>query len=229
MQQKKPLLLSGQGNSRIKRNFFLILLTGFCFLFAVPVFSQPEDQIVTYRIRVMGMNVGELTVKQQTFGNEILVEAVTDVEVKIIFTYRVKYLQNCHYRDGALVNSHLQTVRNDKVNSDTKLTKTADGYLLEADGDSKLIHDSITYSGSLLYFTEPKQVSCMYIELNGEKNAVKCVEDHTYVVLDKKGREKNKYVYQDGVLERAELKHTLATIHVERCRQEMTTNTVYAE
>lgn len=200
--------------------YILIILTAF-FLASVPVFSQPESQTIKYNIRVMGINIGELTVKQQKTGNDIVIDVVTDVKVKIIFTYQVKFLQHSLYRDGSLMNSHVQTVKNGNINSDTKLTRDGDAYILVKDGDSTLVHEKITYSGSLLYFNEPKQVSLIYKEISGNKSYIKYIENQTYVVTDEKGRVTNRYVYEKGILDRAEIKHTLATIYMERSESQM--------
>jgi len=194
--------------------YLTVLLTGFGLLVSVSAFSQPANQTIKYDLRVLGMNIGKFTVTQQTRGDEISIEAVTDVKVKIIFTYKVKFLQHTLYKDGMLANSHVETIKNGKVNSDTRLTKEGSAYILVKDGDSTLIHDQITYSGSLLYFNEPEQVPSIYKEISGDKSSINPAGDHTYVVTDEKGRVTNKYEYKNGMLDQAELKHTLATIYM---------------
>jgi hypothetical protein len=186
------------------------------FLFIASVSAQSTDRTAKYRIRVLGMNIGEYTVTQKTMNGDISIEAITDVEVKIIFTYRVRYVQHSLYRHGSLWSCHVQTIKNGKVNSDMQLEKQGEAYLLLEDGDSTFIHDNITYSGSLLYFNEPKEVSDIYNERSGEKKPLKCVADHTYIITDEKDNKTNEYHYKDGILVRAELMHPLATIHLER-------------
>ena len=186
------------------------------FLFMASVSAQSTQRTAKYHIRVLGMNIGEYTVTQETKDGDISIKAITDVEVKIIFTYRVKYVQHSLYRNGNLWSCHVQTIKNGKVNSDMRLEKQGELYLLVEDGDSTVIHDHITYSGSLLYFNEPKKVDIMYNERNGEKKTLKCIADHTYVITDEKNNKTNEYHYKDGVLTRAELKHPLAVIHLER-------------
>ncbi|MDD4190868.1 MAG: hypothetical protein PHI28_06040 [Mangrovibacterium sp.] len=181
-------------------------------------YSRATDRRATYGIEVMGMHIGQYTVNQQTRGNEIRIEAITDVEVNLIFTYRVKYVQNSLYRDGQLWRSHVQTIKNGKVNSDVWLDKQGDRYCLKKDGQSTSIHDSITYSGSLLYFNEPKGVSFLYKERSGEKQALKQVSDHIYILTDGKNKKTNEYEYQEGMLVRAALVHPLATIRLELSR-----------
>ncbi len=192
------------------------LLTGF--FFCVSVFAQSTDRTAKYRIRVLGINIGEFTVNQKAENGEISTEAITNVKVKIIFTYKVKYVQQSLYRQGNLWSSHVKTIKDGKVNSDTWLEKRGKTYLLVSDGDSTFIDEHITYSGSLLYFYEPKDVPYMYKERNGEKNYIKCIAAHTYAATDDKGRETNEYEYEDGILEKAVLKHSIATIYMERIR-----------
>ena len=176
--------------------------------------AQSSERKVKYQIRVWGMNIGEFTVSQKTEGEDISIEAITDVEVKMIFTYRVKYIQQSLYRHETLWSSHVETLKNGKINSDTRLEKQGENYLLTQDGDSALIHDNITYSGSLLYFHEPVQIKDIYKERTGEKNSFRSIDDHTYAMVDEKDNKTNVYEYKNGVLVRAELIHSLATIQM---------------
>lgn len=185
-------------------------------VFSSSASARQTDRTAKYRIRVLGMNIGEFTVNQKNVGDEVRIEAVTDVEVKIIFTYRVKFIQNSIYRDGSLWSSHVQTIKNGKLNSDLRLEKQGDAYLLVEDGDSTFVNENITYSGSLLYFNEPEQVAYLFNERNGEKKPLKCTADQTYVITDEKDNKTNEYNYKDGILDRALLIHPLATIHLER-------------
>jgi hypothetical protein len=189
------------------------------FFFSPSVFAQSTDRTAKYHIRVLGMNIGEFTVNQKTMDKDISIQAITDVEVKIIFTYKVKYIQQSLYRQGSLWNSRVQTIKNGKVNSDIRLEKQGETYLLINDGDTTLIRDNITYSGSLLYFNEPSQVSYIYKERSGEKKPIKCIADHTYRITNGKDSRTNEYEYKDGMLVRAALIHPLAVIHLERSMQ----------
>lgn len=190
----------------------------FLFFFSISVFAQSATQTAGYRIHVLGMNIGEYKVTQESANDQIDIKAITDVEVKIIFTYRVKYIQHSVYRNGSLWSCHVQTIKNGKVNSDMQLKKQGETYLLVEDGDSSVVHDQINYSGSMLYFNEPHRVASMYNERSGEEKSLKQVADHTYVITDEKNNKTNEYHYEDGILTRAELKHPLAVIHLERFR-----------
>jgi len=168
-------------------------------------------------MRVLGMNIGEFTIIEKNDGESISINAVTDVKVKIIFTYRIKYVQESFHKNGNLWQSHVKAVKDGKVDSDVMLKKHNESYLLlKENKDSTLIHDNIRYTGSLLYFHEPAQVSSMYKERTGEKGNMKCTGGNTYVLTDEKGRITNEYEYKDGVLEWAKLKHPVANILMKR-------------
>ncbi|MDD2307167.1 MAG: hypothetical protein PHP53_20860 [Prolixibacteraceae bacterium] len=186
------------------------------FLFFKSVAAQPFEGSAKYQISVWGMNIGEFTVDQKIEGDDIRINAVTDVYVRMIFSYQVKYIQHSLYRHGILWSSQVKTLKNGKINSNTRLDRQTENYLLTKDGDATIINGDITYSGSLLYFQEPKQINCIYNERNGEKNTIKSLDDHTYAIADMKGSKTNIYEYQNGILIRAELIHTLATIHLKR-------------
>lgn len=182
--------------------------------------AQAINQSAKYQILVWGMNIGEFTVEQKTENEDVSVKAVTDVHVRMIINYRVKYVQQSFYRQGILLTSRVETLKNGRIISDTQLEKLGDKYLLNKDGESTAIGGLITYSGSLLYFNEPKQIYNLYNERNGERSSIQNIDTHTYATLDKNGNRSNVYVYQDGILMRAELIHSLAIIHLRRILQD---------
>lgn len=186
------------------------------FFFWGTVFAQPAISEAKYRIRALGMNIGEFTVNQTKLDNEISIDAVTDIEIRIVFSYMVKYTQQSHYQNGNLLKYRVQTLKNGSINSDTQLKRMDEAYLLIKDGDSTWVNKNITYSGSLLYFNEPKQDSLMYNERNGEMKSIQYIAENTYAITDRKGRRTNEYRYKDGVLETAILEHPIATIYMER-------------
>ncbi len=182
--------------------------------FVATMTAQASVRTAKYELRVFGMNIGTFTVNQETIGNEIKTTGITDVKVKVIFTYHIKYVQNSLYRNGILEQSHVETIKNDELNSDTWLKKQSNSYLLVNENDSTTINDEIRYSGSLLYFYEPQKVSSMYKERTGERNTLKQTGDHSYSSTDGDGKTANEYEYKNGILTHAKLKHPLATIHM---------------
>jgi len=184
------------------------------FFLALKLLAQPEERMANYELRVLGMNIGTFSINQKTEGDEIQTTGITDVKIKLIFRYHIKYFQNSLYRDGILWNSRVRTIKNGEPNSDTRLEKQQNSYLLVNDNDSTVIPNRITYSGSLLYFYEPQEVTEMYKERTGERNLIKKTGTHTYITTDDKGRDSNEYEYEGGILTHAKLKHPLATIHM---------------
>lgn len=185
------------------------------FLLANPsIFAQSLE--ASYNIRVLGMDVGKLKVTEERIGNDIIVEAITEVSVRIIFRFRVKYMQNSVYRDGALLQSSILTYKKGKLNSSTHLLREGDGYRLIKDGDTSFVHAKINYSGSLLYFHEPKDITYLYYEFDGVKKPIRKVGDHTYVVKDPRNGRESVFEYKDGVLMSSAIEHRLASIYTER-------------
>jgi hypothetical protein len=163
----------------------------------------------------MGMDVGKITVKQEKIGNKLTVEAISEVEVRIVFKIKVKYIQTSVYENGQLLTSSLKTYKKDEVNSDTRLTKNGNGYILDKDGETSHVNDVIKYSGSLLYFNEPTNITDLYFEINGEKTTVKPLGNHKYEVTDPHNGNLNEYNYKNGMLTNAVIKHSLANVYLE--------------
>lgn len=98
--------------------------------------------------------------------------------------------------DGVLQNAHVKTYKNGKLNSTMKMTLQEGAYQLIIDGDTTTINDSVTYSGSLIYFNEPKAATRIFKERNAEMRQISPEDTHTYVIKNEKGKLLNRYSYE---------------------------------
>ena len=176
--------------------------------------AQTEIKTAVYDIHAMGMDVGTITVNQEIKGDAIFVEAISEVEVRIIFKIKMKYIQTSIYRKGEMQESLLKTYKKDRVNSTTRLTKKDAGYTLDKDGAISYVEDIINYSGSLLWFNEPKDGIDMYFEINGKKTIVKSAGTHEYSITDPHNGNKNEYTFENGMLKQAIIKHAMANVYL---------------
>ncbi len=193
-----------------------LLSVVFVLFFLTPASAKPKGRVAKYKIYMLGANVGEFTVVQTNNNGNIYIEAITDVKVNLLFSYRIKYVQNTVYNQGILQSSHVETYKNGKLNSNMWLRKEKDSYLLINDGDTTIINDPITYSGSLLYFNEPTGINRIYNERGIEMRQINAVSKHVYIIKDEKDREINRYHYEDGILQYAKMKHVLGSIELKR-------------
>ena len=60
--------------------------------FVATMTAQASVRTAKYELRVFGMNIGTFTVNQETIGNEIKTTGITDVKVKVIFTYSYNFV-----------------------------------------------------------------------------------------------------------------------------------------
>jgi len=165
-------------------------------------------------MHMLGAKIGEFSVTQKGENGNITVNAVTDVNIKVLFSYRIKYIQETVYSEGVLQTAHVETFKNDKLNSNMWLKLRDNAYLLIIDSDTTIFEDRITYSGSLVYFNEPLGIPKIYKERTSETQPINAVEEHVYVIEDEKGRELNKYFYENGILKQAFMHHSLGTIEL---------------
>lgn len=200
------------GISRIKCIPILLLV----FSLFISVSTTAKELTSRYNMEMLGARIGEFSVTQKNENGTVEVEAITDVKINLLFSYQVKYIQNTLYEQGVLKSSNVKTFKNGKLNSDIMLKQEKDAYLLIVDGDTTIINDIITYSGSLLYFNEPQGIKRLYKERTAEMRQITSLNEHTYVVNDEKERELNRYIYKDGVLEYAKMQHTLGTLVLKR-------------
>ncbi|MCK5730137.1 MAG: hypothetical protein KAH68_03630 [Draconibacterium sp.] len=202
-------------NSNVKQiRYILGFLLGIMIFTSVS--AKPKELVTKYSIHILGANVGELSVIQINNNGNIDIEAITDIKVSLLFSYRIKYVQNTVYKKGLLRNSNIKTYKNGKLNSNMWIKYNKGQYLLVIDGDTTTINDSITYSGSLIYFNEPKAIKRIYKERTAEMRNITSESEHTYIIKDEKERELNKYYYRDGILHYAIMRHALGNLELKR-------------
>jgi len=205
-----------QGNIDFKT--ILVLLLGI--LFFASVSAKTEELATKYNIQMLGVSIGEFSVTQTSKNGNVNIEAITDVKVNLLFSYRIKYVQKTVYKQDILQSSHVETYKNGQLNSTIWLKREKDSYLLISEKDTSVIHDLIRYSGSLIYFNEPKGIKKIYKERSAEMRPLEAVDEHTYIIKDKKGRELNRYFYENGILQSAKMRHTLGSLELNQIAEQ---------
>ena len=92
-------------------------------------------------------------------------------------------------------------------------------YLIVVDRDTTIINDSITYSGSLIYFNEPNEAKSIFNERNSEMRQISPAGNHTYIIKDEKEKLLNMYFYEDGILQHATMRHVLGNVELIRVKE----------
>ncbi|MEA2043616.1 MAG: DUF6134 family protein [Bacteroidota bacterium] len=204
-----------KGNKHMKSVFFLL----FVFVFFTSVTAKPVTLTAKYKIYMFGSNVGEFSVVQKTIDGNVTIDAITEVEIGFIFSYRIKYVQKTEYKQGVLQKAKVKTYKNGKLNSTMNLKYVNKRYILTIDGETSTIKELIIYSGSLIYFNEPKGITRIFKERNAEMRQISPEGNHIYVIKDEKGELLNRYFYKNGVLQKATMRHTLATVELIRVNE----------
>lgn len=210
------MAITQQGNIDFKT--ILVLLLGI--LFFTSVSAKTEELATKYNIQMLGVSIGEFSVTQTSKNGNVNIEAITDVKVNLLFSYRIKYVQKTVYKQDILQSSHVETYKNGQLNSTIWLKREKDSYLLISEKDTSVIHDLIRYSGSLIYFNEPKGIKKIYKERSAEMRPLEEVDEHTYIIKDKKGRELNRYFYENGILQSAKMRHTLGSLELNQIAEQ---------
>lgn len=201
-------------NKNWQMKYVLCLLLGFFVLTSVT--ANPKTLTAKYKIYLLGANVGEFSVAQTNNQENVIIDATTEVEIHLLFSYRIKYVQKTVYNQGVLQNANVETYKNGKLNSTMCMKLNKEAYQLIVDGDTTIINGVITYSGSLIYFNEPQTATRIFKERNAEMRQITPAGNHTYTIKEEKGKLLNKYFYEDGILQHATMRHALGNVVLKR-------------
>lgn len=85
-------------NKNWQMKYVLCLLIGFFVLTSIS--ANSETLTAKYKIFMLGANIGEFFVTQTNSHENVTIDATTEVKIKFLFAYRIKYVQNTIYNHG---------------------------------------------------------------------------------------------------------------------------------
>ena len=214
----RAFIFTYHNNENRQIKYILLLLLGI--ISFISVSAKPEELATKYNIQMLGVRIGEFSVTQPSENGNVNIKAITDVKINLLFSYRIKYVQRTVYEQGILQSSLVEIYKNGKLNSTIWMKLEKGSYLLITDKDTSVIHDLIEYSGSLIYFNEPKGIKKIYKERNSEMRQLEAVSEHTYIIKDEKEKELNRYFYENGILQSAKMRHKLGTVQLHRINKQ---------
>jgi hypothetical protein len=158
--------------------------------------------------------LGQLKVSSTQADTTTKIAVVSQFKVKMLITLDVKYTLQSIYRNGELISNSIKIYRNDDLHSFAKTTKVGHQYKFVKDNTESYYNKRISFSESLLYFNEPKQIAALYSEFDGiEKTIVESSEAH-YKIKNPLNGNVSEYFYEKGVLATAVVHFQMMTLYL---------------
>ena len=179
----------------------------FIFLIAQSLFAQKY----TFDVILMNKKIGEMNLQKLSSADGDRYVINSESEAKVLFVKEnAKVSFDVLYKLGSLVKS-LYTSDKKKENITTIVEKTGGEYNISHNGNKHLLKDNISFSSVMLYFTEPKGITKVFVERIGEFLPLKNVAYGVYEYLQPDGT-KSIYRYSKGILKEIELKRGIGSV-----------------
>ena len=191
----------------MKHYLLLVLLLSATFLNA---------QTYKYRILAKGKAIGNITVSKTIKDSTIYYDIVAYSSVKILFTKSIKYHLSSIYIQGNMFYSSATIYLNGKVHFNSVVKKENTYYSVKKKVHETRFLDMISYSGAMLYFTEPKSISKIYSEVDNVEKNISIVKQHQYRIVNPETGNASLFYYKNGVLDAADIDHTYVSFRIER-------------
>ncbi len=195
------------------------LLLAISFLWINCAFGSPEPATVTrlkYKVMKDDKEIGFINAVRTTQGDQVWYDIETKMTIRVLVSQQVHYTSKATFKADILQNSHSRSFLNDKLHNTCVTLLKDNHYLVKSDKDEYTIRRSITYSGVMLYFTEPVNILQVYSEMSGQDNSIRKTGTDHYILTNSKSRKQNQYWYKAGLLEKAMINHTLADLEILR-------------
>lgn len=191
------------------KNKFTVLLTA-CSFFSSISHAQPNE--LNYKVVQGGKEIGWISLKKNTSGQNSTIFLVSEVKKRIIFEMSVNETMESEFKNALLIKSTCLRKINGEITANKQLIYNGKSYELIEDGKRKLL-SIMPISNNLLtiYFQEPINIGQVYSDnfqciLNIEKKS-----KGEYKISLPDGNE-NYYYYTNGVCSRVIVNHPLYSI-----------------
>lgn len=136
----------------------------------------------------------------------------TKVEFRLLFTFTVDYFIEEYYQDGVLIEGSGYNTFNERLQNESEIHKTADGYTLKS---NRIKHptsvDEIRYGVAQIYFREPQDDEEIFSQAFGTWLPFEKVGDHVYEMESPDGI--NEYTYKNGICTQVKMSRDFATFY----------------
>jgi len=158
------------------------------------------------------IEIGNLTVIKIQDKNNMNIKIESEAKVNLLIDLDVKYQLYCTYKNNELESSTVMVYNNGKVHSISKTTKIGNYYIASNNKRISKFYNKINYSGALLYFKEPKNISYIFSESNNIEKPIRNIGIEKYQITNPKNGKQNEYYYKKGILQRAIIHDTFITV-----------------
>ncbi|MEZ4826068.1 MAG: DUF6134 family protein [Bacteroidia bacterium] len=194
-----------------------LIITLFSLIFSVvALFGQTSNQ--TYFMKALGKKIGELHYTRQVSGEDVYFSNVGFLEVNLLVKkVRMDIENRIHYHAGQFISANNKAIVNGEVHNSSRIEWNGKSYTMQIDGgEKKTISSPIFYSGSRLYFEEPRGIEKAFSEASGIYMSVKPLGAGAYEVTDPQTERSMVYYYENGVQTKVSMKHPLLTVYLVR-------------
>ena len=125
---------------------------------------------------------------------------VSHVNAKIFISIDLNYKLTANYKNDELVFSSVSTFVNGKLHSTSITEKNKSDYSITKDGHLSKFFNDIYFSGAMLYWKEPQNVSTVYSEIDNIEKPIKKIEPSHYQLSESNNKRLSDYYYYDALL-----------------------------
>lgn len=187
----------------------IIHLTVMTCIFSISISAQT----LTYTIYISGKKSGTLVVKtDKTDSNNFFIHS----EANIVTTFSdVNSISEVYFKNGKLQQSSVVQKINDKEKEKTNIKHTGSHYQIIRKGEgNKNLKNSVLYSVSMMYHTEPIGQKLVFSERYGIFLNIKKLQQNQYQLELPDGK-KNTYTYESGICTRVQARQMMMDIRFE--------------
>ncbi len=195
-------------NEKLKHNLkFLVLFLAL----SGSAYCQSTREL-TYDIVKGGKNIGFLNVSRQSFGDSLVYQIESRVEIRFLFSFVVHFRSTEISVGGRLVEGKAKSTLNGKIQKESNVWLSNDEFFVNLNGATYEFGNKIVdYFVSQLYFIEPKERKQIFSQQFANYIDLERTGEHTYTLISPDGN--NYYIYENGNCKQVKISRDFATFY----------------
>ncbi len=192
----------------LKNFIYIILLLGL-----ISASGVATGQTLYYDVVKGSKTLGEMIVVRTENEDTVTYEIVSDVELRLLFSFRVKYFLEEEFVNGQLTNGRAYNTLNEKMQKQSVVQNDGHRYVINLNGELINIDSPPSdYSVSKLYFEKPTDQNIIFSQQFAEFLPISQTAELTFELESPEG--KNYYHYNaDGICDEVKVSRTYATFY----------------
>ena len=174
-----------------------------------------QEKKFNYKISIHGKSVGELSVRQKSSSDSLILDINSSISTRMIFLFTAIAAEKTIFKNGRLKYSYISRQINKGSQTTMETKDMGSVYHSQKKGEDIRVNPAPIYHNmSSLYLVEPLNFQTVYSDMFQDFVKIIFLKTHNYKIILPDGNY-NEYYYENGICKQIKVHHSLFTAQMD--------------